>query len=62
MIFKEVDIKKPENKKWLKYRYEIPVFHFEDMFFCKNRISKAELVKKIQEFTKANEKLIKKAP
>ncbi|TRY73743.1 hypothetical protein TCAL_00972 [Tigriopus californicus] len=35
----EVDITAPENAHWFElYRYEIPVFHFQDQFLCQNRI------------------------
>lgn len=34
----EVDITLPENKEWYKkYRYDIPVFHFEGEFLMKHR-------------------------
>jgi len=34
----EVDILLPENKQWhQKYRYDIPVFHFEGDFLMKHR-------------------------
>lgn len=34
----EVDITLPENKEWYKkYRYDIPVFHFEGKFLMKHR-------------------------
>lgn len=36
-ILEEVDITKPGNEHWFgRYRYEIPVFHFEGKFLMKN--------------------------
>ena len=38
-IWREVDIKLPENKKWFGlYRYEIPVFHLNGKFLMKHRV------------------------
>ncbi|XP_046571450.1 glutaredoxin-like protein C5orf63 homolog [Haliotis rubra] len=35
---KEVDITEPANKEWFKkYRYDIPVFHFEGEFLMKHK-------------------------
>lgn len=38
-IFHEVDIRRPENRRWFgMYRYEIPVFHLNEKFLMKHRV------------------------
>ncbi|KAI9557023.1 hypothetical protein GHT06_016819 [Daphnia sinensis] len=38
-IFQEVDIRRPENRRWFgMYRYEIPVFHLNEKFLMKHRV------------------------
>ena len=35
----EVDITDPMNKEWFeKYRYDIPVFHFEGKYLMKHKV------------------------
>jgi len=51
----QVDIEEPENEKWFGlYRYEIPVFYFENKFLSKNRIDLEKLQSKIREFQDSN--------
>ncbi|OWF56143.1 glutaredoxin-like protein C5orf63 homolog [Mizuhopecten yessoensis] len=35
----EVDITESSNKEWLKYRYDIPVFHFDGKYLMKHRVN-----------------------
>lgn len=48
--FEEVDITKPENKKWMKYKYDIPVFHFNGQFIMKHRVDTAKLENALSDF------------
>uniref|UniRef100_T1J1T1 acetyl-CoA C-acetyltransferase n=1 Tax=Strigamia maritima TaxID=126957 RepID=T1J1T1_STRMM len=49
----KVDIELPANKEWAdKYRYEIPVFHFEGHFLMKNRAKIELLQQKLEEYEK----------
>ena len=47
-----VDIRK--QKKWLKYRYDIPVVHVNNEFFCKHVLNSAKLLSKIEAVTTDN--------
>jgi len=48
---KTVDILAPENKEWRKkYRYDIPVFHFEGEYLMKHRANVQLLADKLDQF------------
>ncbi|KAL3867097.1 hypothetical protein ACJMK2_044328 [Sinanodonta woodiana] len=49
--FEEVNIILPENKEWFgKYRYEIPVFHFEGEFLMKYCVDTKVLEAALKEY------------
>ncbi|KAK3593773.1 hypothetical protein CHS0354_014312 [Potamilus streckersoni] len=49
--FEEVNILLPENKEWFeKYRYEIPVFHFEGEFLMKYCVNTKVLETALKEY------------
>jgi len=54
----EVDIKEKSNEKWFhRYRYEIPVIHFNNRLLFKNKEIDLKLLdKKLLEFESLNEK------
>ncbi|XP_046358899.2 glutaredoxin-like protein C5orf63 homolog [Haliotis rufescens] len=50
---KEVDITDPSNKEWFnKYRYDIPVFHFEGEFLMKHKADVNALQNALDKFKK----------
>lgn len=49
--FEEVDIKAKGNEEWFeKYRYEIPVFHFNGSFLMKHRVNEGLLDRELSKF------------
>lgn len=47
----EVDITSPENKEWFRrYRFDIPVFHFQGKYLMKHRVDSELLEKTLQEY------------
>lgn len=51
----EVDIKKKENKDWFnKYRYDIPVFHFNGKFLMKHKVDLQMFEKALKEYKDTN--------
>lgn len=51
--FKEVDIMDPENEDYfLKYRFDIPVFHLNGNYLMKHRVDKDRLEMALSELNK----------
>lgn len=49
----QVYIDKPENKRaFAQYRYDIPVFHFNEQYLMKHRVNEQLLEEKLQEHEK----------
>ncbi|CAK6984728.1 glutaredoxin-like protein C5orf63 homolog [Scomber scombrus] len=49
-VFQQVDISRPENRKWLdRYRWDIPVFHLNGQFVMKHRVDIVLLDKLLQD-------------
>ncbi|XP_069136734.1 glutaredoxin-like protein C5orf63 homolog [Argopecten irradians] len=46
----EVDITAPSNKEWLKYCYDIPVFHFNGKYLMKHRVNLKDFERKLTEY------------
>lgn len=52
---KEVDITEPENKRWFdKYKYDIPVFHFNGEYLMRHKVHEELLKKTLRDFEKIN--------
>eukprot|EP00118_Oscarella_pearsei_P008330 m.42294 g.42294 ORF g.42294 m.42294 type:complete len:104 (+) comp33348_c0_seq3:21-332(+) len=48
-VLEEIDITLPENRHWFrKYKYDIPVFYFNNELFMKHKIDVASVARIIQ--------------